>query len=148
MAECKIILRLNNGTFKEFDSDMELDGWLFDHRSSIGIDKGGDVQYSVSPQDDTNGVVTDLIRYRAEVSNSARSHGLIENLGNKAAVTTSYTKIANKMGKRSAGNMFLTPITNYRSTSTAPDPMEKVRKEIGYDFENAIKIALGRTPDT
>lgn len=137
MERCKIILKLSDGTEKEFNSDAELDGWLFTHRGTIEIGSNGDIQYSTAPIDITRANLNEATRYRAVIDTSINQGNVIGSFGK--AVATSYSAIKGLMGDRSDNGLFLKKIVSYPHTE---DPLANVRKKMGYAFESVMQFCI------
>lgn len=135
MAECEINLFLD-GQKHTFNSNEELDGWLWDNRGKIYAKKGDptlSVGISTQAQRETLGRIGELESiHKAITSNSI----------NKRSTTYTYWTEAQKVV--GSGRGYASPTNTF--TTEEPDAFGKFKIGMGNEFEAAFWKVLGNAP--
>lgn len=144
--ECKIHLKFEN-IDKWFDSNEELDGWLYDHPGLIQLHSlQGDIQFSLEgkteAQKETIGRVNNAIIYRNRLTNSRNNVTFLQNLG-ASAVPIGPTEAFQYMG-RPHGSGYTSPVVTYKNKGN--ENLKSFYTGIGDDFESAFTYCFNTTP--
>ena len=145
MNECKIYLKIGDIEYGPFNSDKDLDGWIFDHRDTLSFN-GKDITFSMKPpkqeaHDKLNeGIVRAL---------DFQSGSVIPDLKRNAVYSTpvnflKYGGIAKDVNGRT---LWINPIYPLNKTPKTVDTKEflDLKMDIGHDFDAMMEFCLKKT---
>ena len=156
---CKIILDIPKlKIYREFESNEELDGWLYTHRG-IPLDAiSSGITFALqgnAEQQHTVGMIESIEGKRQEIENAKEKTGKTQQRGRFlkdddeiTPVTVGPTTAFQYMGREDKQGGYTLPIQQYPQSSPEGQIIGNIRKSIGVDFENAFKAIVNHPTDT